>query len=233
MSGLSVLEWQASCGDGGDSLSRRIALGIFVMSLAVCTDVSALEMGVGLRAGTQGFGLEYGIQVTRWVGVRGAGYLLDYSADFDDDGNSYEGTLTLSSYGAFVDIYPTGKTFRISAGVLANGNRIEANGRPTENQEIGGTDYTPAQIGELSGDVEFDDTAGYVGIGAGRFTGADRLGFLFDVGTLIQGSGDVSIRTSAGQVAPADIKREEADREDDIENYKYWPVISFGLAVRF
>jgi hypothetical protein len=65
------------------------------------------------------------------------------------------------------------------------------------------------------------------------FTGERRVGFLFDLGVVSQGSGDVTLSSSTGIVDPADLEAEAARIEEDIEDYELWPVLSVGLAIRF
>ena len=204
-----------------------------VLLFAALTSVEAVELGVGIRAGTQGIGAELGVGLSKWFALRGGYYGGTVSGDYDDTDISYNGDLTLGGAGVLADFYPMRGGFRLSAGVFSNDTAIELEAAPTGPQEIGGVTYTPAQIGVLNGDVEFDSTAPYFGLGWGRLTGGKRLGFLFDLGVLKQGSGDVILTSSTGLVSSADLESEAAEIEDDIESYEFWPVLSFGMAIRF
>jgi hypothetical protein len=116
---------------------------------------------------------------------------------------------------------------------MKNRNGIDLKARPTDDVEIGNTTYTPAQAGTLRGNVDFNDTAPYFGIGYGSAAkGPKRVRFAFDLGVLQQGSGDVSISSSSRLVSSDDLRQEEADLEDDIDNYKLWPVIALGISFR-
>lgn len=202
-------------------------------SLCVAEPAAAADFGLGLRAGTQGLGLEFGVGFTRWIGLRAAGYTLDVSGSRDEGGIDYDGTLELGGYGLLVDFFPMRGTFRLTAGVFSNRNAVELEAAPSAPIEIGGGTYDPAIVGTLVGDVSFDDTAPYFGIGWGNVARGRRVGFLADLGVLRQGAGEVTLAATSGLVDPADLAAEEAELEADIEDYKYWPVISFGLSIRF
>jgi hypothetical protein len=75
-------------------------------------------------------------------------------------------------------------------------------------------------------------SAPYLGIGWGNAAVGKRVGFLFDLGVLRQGSGDVTLFSNFVLVDPADIEQEIVELEDDIDDYELWPVISFGVAIR-
>lgn len=198
------------------------------------TTASAAEFGLGLRAGTQGFGLEAAVSPIKLVAVRAGGYMYDYSDSFEEGGIDYDGDLQLESYGVLVDIFPTGGKFRLTGGLLSSQNKVEILATPTQDVEIGGTTYTPQEAGTLSGVVDFDSSAApYVGIGYGNVARGGRVGFLFDLGLVKQGSGDVTLVSTSSAVSQADLDAEAAQIEADVEDYDIWPVISFGLAIRF
>ena len=131
------------------------------------------------------------------------------------------------------DFHPFKGGFHLSAGLFSNENEISISATPTAALDIGGTTYTPAEIGTLSGRISFDSTAPYFGLGWGRISGEKRVGFLFDLGILKQGSGSVELTSSTGLINLVDLQTEISEIEADIEDFDFWPVVSFGLAIRF
>ena len=112
-------------------------------------------------------------------------------------------------------------------------NEIDLDARPTKSEQIGDTIYTPAQIGTLSGSVDIDGLAPYVGIGWGNpLTHNQRWGFTCDFGVAFTDSPDVAL-TSTGVVSQVDLSREINEIEDDLDSLKFYPVISMGLFYRF
>ena len=214
-------------------MSHRTAILLSLVLLAGSLPVQAGKLGVGVRAGTQGAGAEFGIGVSDRFTLRAGYYTADLSEDYDDAGIVYDGDLQIGGSGVIADFHPFKGSFHVSAGVFSNENELTIIATPTMSEFIGGTLYTPAEIGTLSGEISFDSTAPYFGIGWGRITGDKRLGFLFDLGILAQGSGDVVLTSSTGLIDAADLQAEIAEIEADIEDFDFWPVISFGLAIRF
>lgn len=85
----------------------------------------------------------------------------------------------------------------------------------------------------LPGNVDFDSTVPYLGVGWGNVARGKRVGFLCDLGVIRQGAGKGNLSATSGLVDPGDRAAEAAKIEEDIEDYEFWPVISFGLSIRF
>lgn len=204
--------------------------------LAVGGDVRAEDrFGVGLKAGTYGWGADFGVALTDLWTVRGSFHRLDVSESESIDDIDYDADLELGGEGILVDLFPMRGQFRLTAGVFSNRNDLALLAVPTTDVEIGNNTYTPAEIGTLTTGVGFDDTAPYLGLGWGNVArGSSRVRFVFDVGVLLQGSPEVApITASAGMVDPADLDLERFDIEDDLEDFDLWPVLNLGIAIRF
>ena len=105
---------------------------------------------------------------------------------------------------------------------------------PSGTYSIGNRNYTGAEVGTLTGKVDFKSTAPYVGIGWGNAT-SGRFGIAFDLGIVFQGSPQVALSAS-GIVASdptfiQELNRENQELENDISEFKYYPVISLGLSL--
>ena len=102
--------------------------------------------------------------------------------------------------------------------------------------EIGGTTYTAAEVGTLSSKTSFASTAPYLGIGY-DFSLLGKVGLNLDIGVLWQGSPDVTL-TADGLFAEdadflASLESERQELEDEVKDFKAWPVISLGFVVNF
>jgi len=141
--------------------------------------------------------------------------------------------VKLGAYGVLLDFHPFQGKFRLTAGLMKNRNKIDLTARPTADVQIGGTTYTPAQVGTLKGDVTFKDSVPYFGIGLGEAAkGPGRLKFVLDVGVLMQGSGGVTLASNTGLVSASDLRQEKSDIEDHISRFKFWPVLGLGISFR-
>ncbi len=191
-----------------------------------------------LKFGTLGFGLEVIQSLRENVNARlGLNY---YHGDYNDndDDLEYDLAVNLHSWELLADWFPYKGEFRVSAGLLYNGDNGELVGEPTDAMHIGDTRYTPAEIGALTYKVDFRKIAPYLGIGVGNPLRKDRkVSFTFDIGIVFQGSPDVALSSDSSLAdVPSfqrDLERERAELEDDIHNLKYYPVIAFGVTYRF
>jgi hypothetical protein len=190
-----------------------------------------------VSGGTLGIGPELGFRVSDSFGVRANAMFLGFGTDFDSDGVEYEGNLNLESYGAMVDVYPFGGSFRVSAGARINKNRGRVTATPTGPVEVGETTYTPAQIGTLRGRAEVKDFAPALTLGWG---GSNRRGFLFgfDAGVLFQGGVRIRQFTASGSSANdpnfrASLEQERREIQEDVDDYKLYPIVQLTLGYRF
>ncbi|MBI3899701.1 MAG: hypothetical protein HY308_15605 [Gammaproteobacteria bacterium] len=199
---------------------------------------AAGEFGLGVKAGTLGFGLEGIYSLSEQFNLRGGFNKYSHDGDEDASGIRYDGELDLQTAGLMLDWHPFSGTFRISIGIFNNQNEVTLTATPTSDQTIGGSTFTASEIGTLSGKVEFKKTAPYLGIGWGNAVGkGNRFSFNFELGALFQGSADVTL-SSDGTLADdstyqAALRTEEQEAEDDLDDFKIYPVIAFGMSYRF
>lgn len=192
---------------------------------------------VGLTAGTLGIGPEVGYRVNRTVGIRANASLLSFGADFDSDDVAYRGDVDLKSGGIMLDLYPFGGGFRVSAGARINGNKGELKATPTGTVDIGNGAYTAAQVGTITGKAEVKDFAPALTLGYG---GGLRRGLAFTVeaGVLFQGAVRINEFASTGSLANdaafrANLELERQSLQNDVDDYKVYPILQLGLKYRF
>ena len=206
----------------------------FALSALLVTGGAAADgFGLGVKAGTLGFGVEGTFGLSESVNLRAG--VNSYSVTGDETASDirYDGKLELRTLALLLDWHPFAGTFRLTAGLMKNDNALRLTATPTASQTIGGTPYTPAQIGTLSGDVTFKSTAPYAGIGWGNAARRGRFGGVFEIGAMFQGKPKVSLRASGGLVSQADLNSEAQLAEADLDDFKIYPVISLGLSFRF
>lgn len=213
-----------------------VALGCSAPVLAADEDTGS-GFSVGGTIGTLGPGLEAGYRFNSRLGVRASatsasGSESDTSGDFDIDG-----TAKLKSFGAAVDFYPFGGSFRMSVGLRSNKNRFGGEATPnTATVDVGGDTYTQAQVGVLTGSASFKKSSPTFTIGWG---GKFRSGLHFgaDLGVMAQGSPKLAA-TSSGTLAgdptfQDSLDAQLAEWQDDVKDYKLWPIIQLHLLYRF
>lgn len=194
------------------------------------------SVGVGVKAGSLGAGVEVSYPISSMLTV-GVG-INKYSKSWDTtaDGVDYQGDLNLQTISLLANFHPFSGSFHLTAGAMINNNEVKMEADPSTSYDIGGTTYTLSQVGTLSGKVNFNKVAPYAGFGWG--TSSDSgIGFTLDIGVLMQGKPNVDF-DATGTLASdpgfqADLKQEEANAEDDIKDFTMYPVISAGIDIRF
>jgi len=207
--------------------------------LVVSTGVAQAEdsnLGIGIKAGTLGLGLEARWHALPIVDFRLGANSYDLNADDSYSGIDYEGSFDLETVYLTVNFNFPLSPFRITAGVFSNGNELNMTSTPASNFNIGGISYTGTEVGTLSTNTSFDSTAPYLGIGL-DFELFGKAGLNFDLGVLLQGDPTVTLE-SDGTLAnaplfPASLAAEQQDLTDDLSNFKAYPVISLAFVYNF
>ena len=217
--------------------SYPVKAGVIALVLAASGTASAdNNFGVGLKAGTLGFGVEGTWRPLPYFDIRLGANSYDYDYDGVQSGVNYDAALNLETVYATVNFKFPASPLRLSLGAYSNGNEVNLNSAETGSYEVGGTTYTSADIGALSSIVSFSGTAPYLGFGF-DFALPGRVGLNMDFGVLWQGEPEVTMNAT-GLLANdptflASVETERLQLQDDFNNFKAWPVISLGIVFNF
>jgi len=160
----------------------------------------------------------------------------DVSSDID-----YDIDLKLQSIALLGNYFPFHGVFRISAGIFSNDNKISMDAKPAGSYDIGNSQYSAADIGTLTAKVSFNKIAPYLGIGWGKRE-SKGFGMTGDIGVLFQGSPKLEMTATGPITDPsnplhsqftADLERERQSAQDDLSDFKMYPVLGIGLSYRF
>ena len=213
-----------------------ICAGIALFTAVPANAQSSSSFSVGLTGGTLGVGPEVDYRGERF-GIRGNATFLGIGRSVESDGVDYDGDLKLRSIGAMADYYPFGGGFRVSAGARINNNRVDLKATPTEDVEIGDEVYTPDEVGNIIGKVKANKLAPTLTVGWGGGASGRGLRFAIDAGAMFQGSPRVTELRTTGMLSDpefqADLQRERQEIEDDIDNFKIYPILQLGIGYRF
>ncbi len=201
------------------------------------------NVAIGVQAGTSGLGLGVTYNLTETLNVRGNYNYLSYSRDETVDDINYDLELKLSNVELLLDWHVFGGGFRLSSGLVSNGNKLTGTGtaRSDRTVEFGGEVFNASEIGRVDADVDFRSVAPYLGLGWGNVFNGGRLSLTADAGVLFQGSPSATVKAApAANVNPAVAARlnqavadEEASLEDELKAFKHYPIVRVGLAYRF
>jgi hypothetical protein len=198
----------------------------------------AQDQAVGAKVGLLGLGVEYSYSISEWLAFRAGLNGAQYGFDGVESDIAYEFDLIWDSVSVAVDLHPARNPFRLTVGVLANDNRLEAESRPANDLNIGGVVYTPAEIGTLRGAIGFDSTAPFVGLGWDWSRKSNRFGVSFDIGLVRQGSPRISLvadgllATDPGFQDSLRIETAELQAELD-DTFDLFPYATLGFVVKF
>ena len=215
----------------------RSKAGLLVLAFLVSGTANAdLDLSLGVKAGTLGLGLEGTWKPLPYLDVRLGANTYDYDDDGTQAGIPYDATLALNNYYVTGNFHFPVSPMRVTAGLYSNGNEFEMLNDEGADLDIGGINYPGAGIGTLTSVTSFGSTSPYLGIGF-DFSLAGKVGMNLDFGVLWQGEPDVTLEAD-GLLAQdpgfqAALEAERVELEDEMSDFKAWPVVSLGVFYRF
>lgn len=235
--------------------TRGLRAALFATGSLIAATANAAPEGLaaGIKVGTTGFGVEGVTAITPMLNARALVNFFNYDYDTTEDGIAYEAELELQSYGALLDLHPFKGSFRITAGALGNGNAVSLKASCPGSCDLG--DLTvQGGTAQINGDVDFKKFAPYLGIGFGNAMSGTGLYGIFDVGVMFQGEPQADLAAfgtaatvtdnntglsrsnvdlgSDPQVQQA-VADEEVSLQSELEDFKFYPVVSLGIGYRF
>lgn len=209
-------------------------LAVFLLSTGVAS--ADQEFSAGIRAGTLGLGAEARWKPLKYLDVRVGANTFTFNDDGAQAGIDYEQELTLESFYATANILFNNSPMRLTLGGYANGNELYMINDSMQDQDIGGVIFPGAEIGTLTSTTTFTSFAPYFGIGY-DFMIKEKFGINVDFGVLWQGEPVVELAADGAlAVDPnfqAALESERRELEDEMSNFKAWPVLQLGVFYRF
>lgn len=231
-----------------------IRIGLLLAALALSVPAQA-QWSVQAHAASTGLGGGVAYRWSEQLAARGGWQgmkINDFDIDVDQDTQNsdvldHSGDLTLNVGHLLLDWYPRGGSFRVSAGALLNLSDVDVTSRCTAPSsgglnpipgdcEFGFGEFNQAELGTIQTDIEFNTFAPYAGIGWDWSINRDWQ-VVADLGVAYIGSPDADM-TSTGTcdqnpACRAQIEREEKELEEELKDFKIYPVLSLGFRYRF
>ena len=241
------------------SNAKPLMITLLTLTLMSATASANNEVGLSIKASTLGAAIELDYRINNSFNVRLQANGYTYDDDFEEDDINYVGELELSSTGVLVDWRPFEGSFRFTGGIYSNGNQLTGTATDSSGQSyaIGNDEYisNPEDPLRLDASIELGkSSAGYLGIGWGNSMPSGWM-FSFEVGVLLAGKPEVQIDASGSaqvysngtyqvfdvsdtnnplvQELNDNIRTEEITLENDISDFKAYPVIALGIGYRF
>jgi hypothetical protein len=230
---------------GGTAMKVKTGLRAWLISMALVyatlqtgyADTGDFAIGVG--PGTMGLTADTSVGIFSQFNARFGINTFNFDLETSQNDISYDLDVKLLSFPVLLDWHPFENSgFRISTGLVINKNKADVSSVPQSSYTIGDTEYTAAELEDLSGKLAFDTLAPYLGIGWGNPLGKDtHWTFICDLGVVFQGETDLSLSASgpitSDPTFQSDLEQERRDLEDELEDYRYYPVVSVGVSYKF
>lgn len=209
------------------------------LTLPAAAMAQSSPVAVGGNLGTPGVGLSAQVLATDSVILRGDLDWMKWGYDRDYDGVNYDGTFKALTGGVFADWHPGAGAFFVSGGAYLGDRKLNLDATPAAATDIGGTVYTPAQIGRIKGSAKLSKFQPFAGLGIDNTWVGDRTwGFRALAGVAFSKKPDVNLTATGGLLASdptflARLQQEEDNVADDAKKVRYFPVLQIGFTRRF
>jgi len=222
--------------------SQVIIISFFLALYGQNSHAGQGDVNVALKGGTLGIGAEVGIGLSEDFVLRGGVNYLKFDFDSTIDKVDYNMEPEFKNGSLLLDWHPFGGAFRLTGGMYLNGNEIDVDG--TYRKDLIPDGYQQyahlADRVHVKGTIDFNDVAPYAGLGWTSNHGQKGWGFAFDLGVMFQGEPKVSklyVDSPYGLEAQPEVVRflDEQKRaiEDDVNEFRYYPVASLTLSYNF
>jgi hypothetical protein len=214
---------------------------------------SSSHVGIGLKLSTLGAGIETAVPLAAKANLRGGVNFFQYNRAITNDGIHYAGQLQFRSAEAHFDFYPFGG-FHVSPGVLFyNGNQLTASASVPggQNFTLNGTAYQSDSSNPVTGTgkLDFVKVSPSIMMGFGNLIprSGRHYSFLFEVGGAYQGSARVALNLTgnvcdsngancvptSNSTVQANVLAQQQKIRNDINPYRFFPVVSLGVGFNF
>lgn len=205
-------------------MKKRILLAAVMVAISAPAFAGA---DIDLHVGTLGYGLGVGFQTTDSVVTRVGFNQFSKTYTTTSGSVNYTGDVKLSNANLLADWHLFNGVTHLTAGLVYNNNKVELTS--VGQYTINNTTHT----GTLNSTVTFNKVAPYLGFGWSGQAKNKGLSFKSDFGVLFQGKPKSTVSTTDPSVTAADLATAQNDLDNSLKDFKYYPVISFGIGYAF
>ena len=219
------------------------ATKIVSILLVACAAASAQARDVAATVdlGTTGLGLHLTTPLATKLNGRIGVNVANTSYEGSTSDMDYDFKLKLKTVDALLDYHPFDSSFRLTGGVVYNGNKIDARAKPSGGTyTINNVAYNAATVGDLSSKIDFRKAAPYLGIGWGNAVKQAGWSFGTDLGIMFQGTPKTQLASNNCTALPvlcsrlaSDVAAENVKLGEEVKDFKLYPVIRVGISYRF
>lgn len=194
------------------------------------------QLSIMPKIGTPGAGADLAVRAGDWIVVRVGGGIIPVEPEFEVSDIDFSVDIPATGVGA-VDLHLGGSGFRVSGGAFYLADDVIFTGIFGGTVEIDDRTWTAAEVGELRGDVTYEEISPFVSLGFGHAAGRG-VGIFLEAGAALIGEPEVELSARGGtRSGDADFRAaldaEELQLEDDLADAKLYPILNFGLRIGF
>jgi hypothetical protein len=217
-----------------------------VLAAAALLAAGAANAQIGATAdlGSTGVGFHVVVPMETYLNGRFGANYFRHNFDKTSDGVDYDIKGKLQTFDVLFDWYLTeGSSFHLTGGLVYNGNKFNAKAKPNGagGFTLNGHAYTAADVGLLTGRIDYRKAAPYLGIGWGNaLARSSRWTTNIDLGVFYQGNPNVQLAsvgcTVSNTVCKAlanDVAVERLRLRDDVDALKVYPVVRASIGYQF
>jgi len=245
------------------SLLRRSVIALLgvlatlVLALPASAQVkiqSRPQLDVSFSISSLGFGIQAAKPLPHRSDIRGGFNFYNYNADLTDDGIDYAGEVGLKSVNIQFDKYLVAGLFVSGGALVWNGNKVDSTALVPGGQafSLGGTSYFSDPSSPVHGDsaITFKKFAPLLSLGYGNLTSKGHIAYAIEAGVAFHGTPAATLIMTGSACAPSavgpfcqnvattpaiqtNVAAQQAKINDDISDFKYYPILQFTIGYKF
>lgn len=193
--------------------------------------------GVGIKATTDGFGVEvvkgFGARLNVRLGYSFMKIPFSYPLEMEGFSATAEANLTFGGANLFLDFYPVKNVIHLTAGVIQNNMKHTVSLTPTSEYPYGDIMIPASELGMVEAiitpELKFSP---YLALGFGNTLSREhRVSFDFELGALYHGAPQLDL-VGTNMLSPMASENNEQVIMDAIAQYSWYPMMSIQLTFR-
>jgi len=236
------------------SLCVLVILVFVPVAFAQVDNPSRPALDVTFSVSSLGLGVQVAKPLPHRSDVRGGFNFYTYKTTFTEDGADYTTDARLRSVNVQFDKYLLAGLFASGGALVWNGNNGDATVSVPAGQRfsLGNVTYFSGATDPVHGDstLTFQKFAPLLALGYGNLTSKGHFAYTVEVGVAFHGTPEatLSLTGSACTGTPIgaicrniattpgiqnDVAAQEQKINDDISNFKYYPILQFSIGYKF
>jgi len=217
---------------------------VLAAAALLAAGTASAQVGATADLGSTGVGFHVVVPMETYLNGRFGANYFRHNVDKTSNGVAYGIKGKLQTIDVLFDWYLTaGSSFHLTGGLVYNGNKFNATAKPNGlgGFTLNGHAYTAADVGLLTGRIDYRKAAPYLGIGWGNaLAPASRWSTNVDLGVFYQGNPNVTLASvgcktsdTVCKALASDVAAERLHLRDDVDSLKLYPVVRASVGYRF